>query len=108
MRNVITNIATPISQDNDNWYMIELNKEKIAAQKANAISECFLNGFTIIPKNITNDNNATLNLKNKLREGINPSKIKISEDTNIPIVKNDIFLRFNRCFSLNTPIYTSI
>jgi hypothetical protein len=59
----------------DEKNIIELNKEKIAAQKANAIRECSLNGFTIIPKNITNVNNATLNFKNKLREGINPNNM---------------------------------
>ncbi len=96
-------IVTPISHDNDNWYIIELNKEKIAAQKANAIRECFLNGLIIIPKNNTNVNNATLNFKSRLREEINPNAIYISKDTKIPIVRNEIFLRLTRAFSLNTP-----
>ena len=108
MRNVITNIATPISQDNDNWYMIELNKEKIAAQKANAIRECSLNGLTMIPKNTKNAKNATLNFKNKVRDPINPNDIKMSDDNKIPIVKNEIFLRLASGFSLKTPIELSI
>ena len=80
-------------------YIIKNNKIKITNQKKNELSECFLNGFKTIAKNITKINELVL----KFKIGSNLINAKnTSIDNNAPMIRNEKDLKDFRNFSFIT------